>query len=125
VQKGRVRRPSIPVAYCRDCGAPLDLAAAAENDGVPLEEFLETVLPAPCFICDECVDAWWDPALEEACLRCRSKPCRRGRECWFDPAMPWPYLTVFAPRRVSAFARLCRWFAWLFRRFIEDWKASL
>lgn len=49
-------------------------------------------------VCDGCFDGAVDRAWDdfEACIKCETHPCERGRECWFEPALALPYETYYA-----------------------------
>ena len=56
---------------------------------------------AKCFLCEDCFYRIWDEiwASEKPCARCETFPCQRGRDCWFEPNLPFPYETFLAPRK--------------------------
>ena len=52
-------------------------------------------------LCEPCWCQMNDEAWKERdpCAECETQPCKRGRDCWFNPTFPGvPYETYFADR---------------------------
>lgn len=79
--------------YCDHCGRKM--RRLREDDGEP-HGFHWRI--AREHVCNECADAAIDQAWKDRdpCGECETEPCKRGRDCWFDPHLPWPYETYFA-----------------------------
>lgn len=90
--------------FCDECGKEMRIVSdeEAERTGEP-NGF---GLPAHAHVCNECFDALHHAAWEDRdpCGECETQPCKRGRDCWFEPNIGYPYETYFADLKTEAAA---------------------
>lgn len=84
---------------CDECKTPLrdDPDTDGYIDGEPTG--WGDPYTARAHLCAACWHKIFDQAWKDRdpCASCETQPCERGRDCWFEPSLPYPYETYVAP----------------------------
>lgn len=79
--------------FCDLCKREMEIISEEDGEpcGFPHDKAHEHV-------CSECHEALFDLAWDrrDPCGECETKPCERGRDCWYQPSLGLVYETYFA-----------------------------
>lgn len=87
--------------YCDECNEELLRLTEDEVTADP-EGGWASYVTAAKHICIPCSHIEWEKLWKQnnPCAECRTEPCKKGRECWWNPPFGtwYPYETYYADR---------------------------